>query len=326
MVMTDPVADMLTRLRNANMARHEELAMPSSKLKANVADILKQEGYIRDYVVEPTKPQATLHIALNRTSRDTTLTGLKRVSRPGLRVYADKREVPRVLGGLGIAIISTSQGLMTDREARRRGIGGEVMAYVWSAAAPAARTSEPGAAMSRIGVEPVPIPERVEIRQEGGHVVVTGPNGELRTHVEPAVTVHIGEDEVRVTRASDDRAHKGLHGLTRALIANMVTGVTDGFRRELEIVGVGYRVQSRGSDGLTLQVGYSHPVDVTAPEGVEFEVPSQTSIVVKGADKQKVGQAAANIRAIRPPEPYKGKGIRYRGEEIRRKAGKAAGA
>lgn len=131
MVMTDPVADMLTRLRNANLARHEELAMPSSKLKANVADILKQEGYIRDYVVEPTKPQATLRIALNRKNGESTLTGLKRVSRPGLRVYADKREVPRVLGGLGIAVISTSQGLMTDREARKRGIGGEVMAYVW---------------------------------------------------------------------------------------------------------------------------------------------------------------------------------------------------
>lgn len=132
MTMTDPVADMLTRLRNANAARHEELTMPSSKLKANVADILKQEGFIRDYVVEPTKPQATLHIALKRgRDRQSSLSGLKRVSRPGLRVYAQKHEVPRVLGGLGIAIVSTSQGLMTDRECRKRGVGGEVMAYVW---------------------------------------------------------------------------------------------------------------------------------------------------------------------------------------------------
>lgn len=132
MTMTDPVADMLTRLRNANAARHEELVMPSSKLKANVAEILKQEGYIRDYVVEPTKPQATLHIALKRArDRQSSLSGLKRVSRPGLRVYAQKHEVPRVLGGLGIAIVSTSHGLMTDRECRKRGVGGEVMAYVW---------------------------------------------------------------------------------------------------------------------------------------------------------------------------------------------------
>jgi small subunit ribosomal protein S8 len=132
MTMTDPVADMLTRLRNANAARHDNLSMPSSKLKAGIAEILKQEGYIRDYAVESTKPQATLHIALNRTRRGQgALTGLKRVSRPGLRVYANKQEVPRVLGGLGIAIVSTSTGLMTDRDARKRGIGGEVMAYVW---------------------------------------------------------------------------------------------------------------------------------------------------------------------------------------------------
>ena len=132
MTMTDPVADMFTRLRNANAARHDNLSMPSSKLKAGIAEILKQEGYIRDYAVESTKPQATLHIALNRTRRGQgALTGLKRVSRPGLRVYADKQEVPRVLGGLGIAIVSTSTGLMTDRDARKRGIGGEVMAYVW---------------------------------------------------------------------------------------------------------------------------------------------------------------------------------------------------
>lgn len=132
MTMTDPVADMLTRLRNANAARHEELVMPSSKLKANVADILKQEGYIRDYVVEPTKPQATLHIALKRArDRKSSLSGVRRVSRPGLRVYAQKHEVPRVLGGLGIAVVSTSHGLMTDRECRKRGVGGEVMAYVW---------------------------------------------------------------------------------------------------------------------------------------------------------------------------------------------------
>lgn len=132
MTMTDPVADMLTRLRNANAARHEELVMPSSKLKASVADILKQEGYIRDYVVEPTKPQATLHIALKRArDRKSSISGLKRVSSPGLRVYAQKHEVPRVLGGLGIAIVSTSHGLMTDRDCRKRGVGGEVMAYVW---------------------------------------------------------------------------------------------------------------------------------------------------------------------------------------------------
>jgi small subunit ribosomal protein S8 len=131
-MMTDPVADLLTRIRNANTAYTEQLELPSSKMKAAVADILKREGYIRDYAVEPTKPQATLRIALKYSrTRERALTGVRRISKPGLRVYAKRTEVPRVLGGLGIAIISTSAGLMTDREARQQGIGGEVVAYVW---------------------------------------------------------------------------------------------------------------------------------------------------------------------------------------------------
>jgi len=131
-MMTDPVADMLTRIRNANTAYTEQLELPSSKVKAALADILKREGYIRDYVVEATRPQATLKIALKYSrSRERALTGIRRISKPGLRVYAKRHEVPRVLGGLGVAIISTSTGLMTDREARQRGIGGEVVAYVW---------------------------------------------------------------------------------------------------------------------------------------------------------------------------------------------------
>jgi small subunit ribosomal protein S8 len=132
MTMTDPVADMLTRIRNANVAYKEEIAMPSSTLKASIADILKREGYIRDYLVEPTKPQATLKLALKYSrERERSLSGVRRVSKPGLRVYAKRDEIPRVLGGLGVAIISTSNGLMTDREARKAGVGGEVLAYVW---------------------------------------------------------------------------------------------------------------------------------------------------------------------------------------------------
>lgn len=131
-MITDPVADLLTRIRNANTAYSEQIELPSSKMKAAVADILKREGYIRDYAVEPTRPQATLRIALKYSrTRERSLTGLRRISKPGLRVYAKRNEIPRVLGGLGIAIISTSAGLMTDREARRQGIGGEVVAYVW---------------------------------------------------------------------------------------------------------------------------------------------------------------------------------------------------
>ncbi len=179
--------------------------------------------------------------------------------------------------------------------------------------------------MSRIGKEPVPIPDGVDVTLADGRVSVTGPRGELSERVPEGITVEITDGEVVVTRASDHRDHRSLHGLTRSLIANMVTGVTDGYRKQLEIVGVGYRAQAQGDTALTIQAGYSHPVHVTAPEGVTFEVPSPTRITVLGRSKQVVGQVAADIRAIRKPEPYKGKGIRYAGEQIRRKAGKAAG-
>lgn len=178
--------------------------------------------------------------------------------------------------------------------------------------------------MSRIGKEPIPIPDGVDVTLQEGVITVTGPKGTLTQDVHPDITVTIEDALVTVTRPDDEREHRALHGLTRSLIANMVEGVTRGYERRLEIVGVGYRAQAKGPNALTVQVGYSHPVDVTAPEGVSFEVPSPTRITVSGADKQLVGQVAADIRAIRKPEPYKGKGIRYEGEQVARKSGKAA--
>jgi large subunit ribosomal protein L6 len=180
--------------------------------------------------------------------------------------------------------------------------------------------------MSRIGKEPVAIPSGVEVTLNDGLLTVKGPKGTLTQPIHPDMTVTIGESEVTVTRPDDQREHRALHGLIRSLIANMVVGVTGGYQRNLDIVGVGYRAAARGSNGLTIQVGYSHPVEVDAPEGIEFAVPTPTKIEIRGTDKQVVGQVAANIRAIRKPEPYKGKGIRYEGELVRRKAGKAAGA
>jgi large subunit ribosomal protein L6 len=178
--------------------------------------------------------------------------------------------------------------------------------------------------MSRIGKEPVRIPDGVQVSLHEGLLTVTGPRGTLTRQVHPDITVSIGDGEVRVTRSDDEREHRALHGLYRSLIANMVTGVTEGYRRNLEIVGVGYRAAATGS-GITLQVGYSHPVEIQAPEGITFDVASPTRLSVSGADKQLVGQVAADIRAVRRPEPYKGKGIRYAGEQVRRKSGKAAG-
>jgi large subunit ribosomal protein L6 len=177
--------------------------------------------------------------------------------------------------------------------------------------------------MSRIGRKVIPIPSGVEVAVEGTTVRVKGPKGALSLSAHPEMTVKVEGSEVTVERPTDHRFHRSLHGLTRSLIANMVEGVTNGYRKELEIVGVGYRAALKGRD-LEIAIGFSHPVAVAAPEGITFEVPQPTRIVVSGTDKQAVGQVAADIRALRSPDPYKGKGIRYSGEYVRRKAGKAA--
>jgi large subunit ribosomal protein L6 len=179
--------------------------------------------------------------------------------------------------------------------------------------------------MSRIGKQPVAIPDGVKVEVHDGTVSVTGPGGSLSQRLNEAMRVTVEGAEVRVERPSDERDHRALHGLTRSLIANMVEGVTKGFEKRLEIHGVGYRAALKGRD-LELQVGFSHPVTFPAPEGIEFEVPQPNRLVVKGIDKQLVGEIAARIRRVRKPEPYKGKGIRYEGEYVRKKAGKAAKA
>ena len=178
--------------------------------------------------------------------------------------------------------------------------------------------------MSRIGKAPIPVPAGVDVHIADGHVKVTGPKGTLERDLPRDITVRQGEGQLLVERPTDQRQHRALHGLTRSLVNNMVVGVTDGFTRDLEIVGVGYRAAATTPSKLDLALGFSHPVSVDAPEGVTFETPAPTRITVRGIDKEAVGQVAANIRSIRKPEPYKGKGVRYAGEVVRRKAGKAA--
>ena len=175
--------------------------------------------------------------------------------------------------------------------------------------------------MSRIGRKPIDIPSGVEVTIEGSTVTVKGPKGALSQTVSPEMLLALDDGALTVSRPSDERLHRSLHGLTRTLIANMVAGVTEGYEKRLEIVGVGYRAALKGSD-LELALGFSHPVHVLAPKGIEFEVPAPTRITIRGNDKQQVGEIAANIRKIRKPEPYKGKGIRYAGENVRRKVGK----
>ena len=176
--------------------------------------------------------------------------------------------------------------------------------------------------MSRIGRMPIPLPSGVEVMQEGATLSVKGPLGTLERTIHPEMVVERGEGELRVVRPSDEPRHRALHGLTRTLVNNMVVGVTTGFTKALEISGVGYRAQLQGTK-LVLALGYSHPVEVDPPEGISFQLETPTRLAVVGADKELVGQTAAYIRSRRKPEPYKGKGIRYAGEQILRKAGKA---
>jgi large subunit ribosomal protein L6 len=177
--------------------------------------------------------------------------------------------------------------------------------------------------MSRIGRSPIDVPTGVSVSISPGRVMVNGPLGELTQAVPPRIAIEQSEGTITVTRPSDRGEDRALHGLTRTLVANMVEGVTKGYEKRLEIQGVGYRASLRGT-ALELNVGFSHPVVKDAPAGITYEVPTQTEIVVKGIDKQQVGQIAAEIRKVRPPEPYKGKGIRYQGEYVRRKVGKRA--
>ena len=177
--------------------------------------------------------------------------------------------------------------------------------------------------MSRIGKKPIPVPEGVTVSIGPGRVTVNGPRGELQQGVSTRMEIAEGDGTLTVARPTDRGEDRAVHGLTRSLIANMVEGVTDGFEKRLEIQGVGYRARLQGK-AIELNVGFSHPVSIPAPDGIEFEVPQPTEVIVRGIDKQLVGETAARIRKSRPPEPYKGKGVRYKGEHVRRKVGQRA--
>ncbi|WP_100400596.1 50S ribosomal protein L6 [Bacillus sp. FJAT-44742] len=175
--------------------------------------------------------------------------------------------------------------------------------------------------MSRVGIKPVVIPEGVTVSLDGNVVTVKGPKGELKREIHSDMKVNVEDNEVTVERPSDHKEHRALHGTSRSLINNMVEGVTQGYEKALELVGVGYRANKSGNK-VVLNVGYSHPVEIVPEEGIEIDVPANTKVVVKGIDKERVGAVASNIRSVRTPEPYKGKGIRYAGEQVRRKEGK----
>ena len=176
--------------------------------------------------------------------------------------------------------------------------------------------------MSRIGKKPIPVPKNVTATIDGQTVKVKGPKGELERRLHPSMAVSMEDGNITVARPSDEPGHRALHGLTRTLVANMVDGVTKGYSKQLEIIGVGYKAEARPY-GLQLALGFSHPVEYRAPKGIKLTAPQPTQVIIEGADKELVGQVAAELRSLRPPEPYKGKGIKYQGEQVRRKAGKA---
>ena len=314
MHITDPIADMLTRIRNANNAKHDTVDVPASNMKKSIAQILLEEGYIKNFQLIDDGTQGVIRITLKYLpGKEKVITGLRRVSKPGLRVYAGADELPKVLRGLGIAIVSTSKGVMTDKAARAQHVGGEVLAFVWSG-----RERE----MSRIGRMPISVPAGVEITIGADNLVtVKGPKGTLTQQLSPAMTISQEGSELHVTRPNDAKENRALHGLTRSLLHNMVVGVTDGFKKELDVNGVGYRVAKEGNK-LVMNLGFSHQVTMEEIEGITIDVPNPNKIVISGSDKQKVGQFAAEVREKRPPEPYKGKGIKYTDEVIRRKEGK----
>ena len=319
MSMTDPIADMLTRIRNACGSKHRRVDMPVSKMKTEIARILKENNYIQDYSTLETdegkhSPARASQVRRGRPAGHPRARSASR--RPGLRKYVGVAEIPRVRNGLGMAILSTSQGA----DVRPRGAAG-----AHRRRAPRPRLVRRADHVTYRQDCRSPIPKGVTVTVDGNIGQGEGPEGRADAHAPRRRSASSKTDStINVTRPSDESNHKALHGLTRTLIANMVEGVTKGYQKQLEITGVGYKAEVRPY-GLQLALGFSHPIEYKAPAGIKLTAPQPTQIVIDGADKEMVGQVAAELRSLRPPEPYKGKGIKYAGEQIRRKAGKAGG-
>ncbi|CAI8036713.1 50S ribosomal protein L6 [Geodia barretti] len=274
MSVTDPVADMLTKIRNAGMAGHESVDIVPSKFKLEIVKTLKTEGYLRNFKRVGQDGQGPVRVFLKYDDeRRPVIRGVQRLSKPGRRVYRSYRDMPAILNGYGII--------------------------------------------------PIPVPAGVDVAVQDSRVDVAGPKGTLSRPLPATVRVEVADGKVAVSRTDEERSSRAIHGLTRNLIANMVTGVSAGFTRELLISGVGYRAEVQGQ-ALVVDARYSNPVQMQIPADLTVQVAGGNRILISGIDKQTVGQFAADVRSVRPPEPYKGKGIRYADEHVRRKVGKSA--
>ncbi|NBT98453.1 MAG: 50S ribosomal protein L6 [Betaproteobacteria bacterium] len=284
MSMSDPIADMFTRIRNAQRVEKGAVTMPSSKLKVAIAQVLKEEGYIDSFQVAHQGAKSQLHVNLKYYAGRPVIERLERVSKPGLRVYRGKEALPKVM-----------DGWRRWRSARLRGLREKLM--------------------SRVARMPVAIPSGVEVQLDDASISVKGALGTLSLRINPLVRL-VREGNELFSRAVNDSKESGaMSGTFRMLVANMIHGVSKGWEKKLNLVGVGYRAQAQGSS-LNLSLGFSHPVVYQLPAGIKAETPTQTEILIKGADRQRVGQVAAEVRAYRPPEPYKGKGVRYADEVV----------
>ena len=271
----------LLRIRNAQLVEKKEVNVPNSKIKLAIVKVLKEEGYIDNYRVNQldNSKKSEIVITLKYYLGDPVIESVVRISKPGLRQYKSSLKLTNVTNEMGIAIVTTSKGVMTARN------------------------------------NPISVPKNVEITITGSEVTVKGPLGILKRPIESTVALELIDDHIKIKATDVTKFSNAMSGTVRALLANMVKGVSEGFEKKLTLVGVGYRAQA-AAQKVNLSLGFSHPVDYEVPIGIKIETPSQTEIIIKGIDKQKVGQTAAEIRAYRQPEPYKGKGIRYSDEVI----------
>jgi large subunit ribosomal protein L6 len=290
MSMSDTIADLLTRIRNAQRADKASVSIPFSKMKHSICKVLEQEGYIESTEITG-ENKKNLMVMLKYYEGKPVIENIKRISKPGLRIFKSSKQVPMVKNGLGICIVSTSHGVMTDKEAREKNYGGK----------------------------PIELPENTKFSINANLIDIEGPMGKLSFTKHDNISVDQQEGSIFVKTTDEEQV--ALSGTTRALLSNMIHGVSKGWIKKLKMIGVGYRAKA-DSKNLEITVGFSHPVNYPIPEGLKIETPAQTEIVITGIDKQKVGQAAAEIRAYRPPEPYKGKGIRYEDEVVIKKEAK----
>jgi len=312
MTFADPVGDMITRIRNAQMRLLNNVRMPSSKFREKILDVLKQEGYIADYKLLPdSNNKGNLSVDLKYNNGLPVIKEIKRVSKPGRRIYVRATSIPKIKNGLGLAIVSTSIGIMTDNDARSKNVGGEIICKVfWFI-------------MSKIGKKPIQIPKDAKIKVESGKLILTGPKGSKQLSLNDKIfTASISEDNNLILKLiKKNETSNIMWGTTRSIINNALLGVTVGYEKILELTGVGYRAILTGNV-LKLKLGFSHDVSYEIPQEVKLTVEKSTIIKIHGIDKELVGKVASEIKILKPVEPYKGKGIKERGQYVLRKEGK----